>query len=68
MVKNNPDLLSSKEAAAMAGVSISTIYRWFDQGRIEGRQYPSGTYRFYRSSLMDLLVKSTPLPRKNRRQ
>ena len=57
------DLITASQAARMAGVSPSTIYRWFDQRYIEGRQYPTGTIRIKRESVIRLIDESTPRPR-----
>lgn len=45
------DVLSTKEAAEICKVALSTIVYWFDKGLIEGYRTPGGHRRIFRSDL-----------------
>lgn len=40
-----PKLISTSEAAALIGVSPSTVSRMLDRGELAGYQFPNGTIR-----------------------
>ncbi len=50
-------LLRVGEAAEVLAVSRWTIYRWVDEGRLEGTKIGRGSLRVFRSSL-DRLVQN----------
>jgi excisionase family DNA binding protein len=45
------DVLSTKEAAIICKVALSTIVYWFDKGLIRGYRTPGGHRRIFRSDL-----------------
>lgn len=45
------DVLSTKEAAVVCKVALSTIVYWFDKGLIRGYRTPGGHRRIFRSDL-----------------
>lgn len=45
------DVLSTKEAAVICKVALSTIVYWFDKGLIRGYRTPGGHRRIFRSDL-----------------
>ena len=45
------DVLSTKEAAVICKVALSTIVYWFDKGLIQGYRTPGGHRRIFRSDL-----------------
>jgi len=55
-------LLRVEEAARLLSVSRWTIYRWLEEGRLEGTKLNRGSLRVFRASA-DALVQShrTPL-------
>ena len=46
-------LISSEEAAAIAGVSSRTIYRWVEAGRIHFTETAAGAFRICFNSIID---------------
>lgn len=56
------DLLSVSQAAAVAGVSLYTIRRWDNDGRIESVRTPTGHRRFRRRDVEALLQPSPTVP------
>lgn len=46
MTEAKPELLSMADAAAMLGVSATTLRRWADEGQIKAIKFPSGHRRF----------------------
>jgi excisionase family DNA binding protein len=49
------DVLSTKEAAVICKVALSTIVYWFDKGLIRGYRTPGGHRRIFRSDLEKFL-------------
>lgn len=49
-------LLRVGEAAEVLAVSRWTIYRWVDEGRLEGTKIGRGSLRVFRSSLDRLVL------------
>lgn len=49
--RSTRDVLSTKEAAEICKVALSTIVYWFDKGLIEGYRTPGGHRRIFRSDL-----------------
>jgi excisionase family DNA binding protein len=52
-----PEFLSTSEAAALTGVSPSTIGRWASQGRIQFRVGPRGQRLFRRQDIEAVVIK-----------
>lgn len=55
--------LDRYEAAAVAGVDITTLWRWTKSGRLRGFKYPNairGTY-FRREDVLAAITPSIPL-------
>ncbi len=48
-------LLRVGEAAAFLAVSRWTIYRWVEEGRLEGTKIGHGSLRVFRTSIMKLV-------------
>lgn len=44
-MKNNPSVLTPKEAARLCGLSSQTITRAFDAGRLKGYRVPGSKFR-----------------------
>lgn len=53
-----PDLLSPREAAAIAGVTVRTMNRYADDGRVTFIRLPSGHRRYHRESVEALVGRS----------
>ena len=53
----NKQLLQVGEAADVLAVSRWTIYRWVEEGRLEGTKIGRGSLRMFRASL-DRLVQN----------
>lgn len=51
---SNGDLISTAEAASLAGVNVKTIVRWFDAGKIGGQIVPMGSHSMRRVSRVSL--------------
>jgi excisionase family DNA binding protein len=51
-------LLRVGEAAEFLAVSRWTIYRWVEQGRLEGTKVGHGSVRVFRTSLEQLVQKN----------
>ena len=47
----SPQLLSWKQAASMLGISVSTLRRWVQDGKLEEPEEYSGLKRFRRGNL-----------------
>ncbi|GAA2022288.1 helix-turn-helix domain-containing protein [Pseudokineococcus marinus] len=56
------DLLSVSQAAALVGVSLDTIRRWDNDGRIQSVRTPTGHRRFRRGDVEALLQPSPAAP------
>ena len=56
-VAKNKQLLRVAEAADVLAVSRWTIYRWVEEGRLEGTKIGRGSLRVFRTSL-DQLVRN----------
>ena len=52
------DLLTSTSAAKLAGVGVSSIKRWADEGKIQAVKTPGGHRRFLKSDLLRYLNQS----------
>lgn len=51
------DLISAKAAAAIAGVSFDTVYRWIREDRVPGViRLPTGRYRIPRKAWLEFLA------------
>lgn len=55
------DVLSTKEAAVICKVALSTIVYWFDKGLIRGYRTPGGHRRIFRADL-DKFMKDHQMP------
>lgn len=53
--ENDPELLTSSEAARHVGVTVRTLHRWEEQGRITARRTPGGHRRYSRNDLNALV-------------
>lgn len=51
-------LFRADEVAEIFGVSRRTIYRWHDEGRIDGIKVSANVLRFERAELIRILDKS----------
>lgn len=61
MSTEDPELRTA-EAAALAGVSVSTLYRYTRLGYIRFRTLPSGQRRYLRSQLREDLATAPTEP------
>ncbi len=52
------DLLGTAESAKLIGVSVRTLYRYEDQGRITSVRTPGGHRRYRRSEVEALLSRA----------
>ena len=52
-----PEILSIGEAARILGISVDTLRRWSNDGRIPTITLPSGQRRFHREDLDVILGK-----------
>jgi len=59
------DVLSTKEAANICKVALSTIVYWFDKGLIKGYRTPGGHRRIFRMDL-EKFMKDHAIPLGNR--
>lgn len=50
-----PKFLTTSEAAALIGVSASTVSRMLDRGELAGYQFPNGTIRLEECELKEWL-------------
>lgn len=48
-------LMRPREVAKVLNVSISTIYRWFWEGKLEGVQIGGDTIRIFSSCIKEIL-------------
>lgn len=48
-------LVRPREVATVMAVSVSTIYRWFWEGKLRGVQITGGTIRILESSINEKL-------------
>jgi excisionase family DNA binding protein len=51
-------LLRVDEAAELVGVSRWTIYRWVEEGRLEGTKLGRSTLRIFHASLLAMVEQS----------
>lgn len=51
----NTELLTTRQAGAMAQVQLQSIYRWLAQGKAHGVKTSGGQYRICKNSLFHLL-------------
>ncbi len=58
----NLDLLTTKQAAEYLGISVPTIQRYVEEGRITYVQFTEKTWRFRRCDLDTFIVKNLVLP------
>lgn len=49
-------LLTTAEAAALLSVSVRTIWRYIDAGRLKARRLPGGQYRIAEAAVLDILA------------
>lgn len=47
-------LLRPDEVAAFCSVSVSTVYRWFECGKVDGIKISKKAIRIYRASVVGL--------------
>lgn len=52
------DFLTVSQAAALLGVSPSTLRNWDRMGKLKATRHPINAYRLYRRSDLDGLLKS----------
>ena len=50
------DYLQIKDAAALVGVSSSTLRNWEKQGKLKARRNPINCYRLYRREDLETLL------------
>ena len=56
-------LLRVKEVAKLLSVSRWTVYRWLEEGRLEGTKLNRGSLRVFRASVTALVeAHRTPVP------
>jgi|UniRef100_A0A7C5AK83 excisionase family DNA binding protein len=46
-------LLRPREVAGRLGISISSVYRWFWEGKLQGVKLASGPVRIYQSAVLE---------------
>lgn len=49
-----PDVLTPSQVAAQFAVSVATVNRWADEGRLAGFRTPTGRWRFRRTDIEKL--------------
>jgi len=47
------ELLTAREAGALARVTVQSVYRWLAQGKVHGLKTPGGHYRICRGSVLN---------------
>jgi len=52
-------LIRPREVAKRLAVSRSTIYRWFEEGKIRGVKIAGGTVRILESAIEDLIKEAS---------
>jgi len=55
---NQQRLLRPREVARLLAVSLSTVYRWYWEGRLRGVRLDSGTIRILESAVREKLPKA----------
>ena len=50
------DYLKIKEAAALVGVSSSTLRNWEKQGKLKAHRNPHNSYRLYKKADLEALL------------
>ena len=58
------ELLSTSQVAKRLAVSVSTVSRWAQEGKLRAARLPSGTYRFLATDVDDMLAKLRGEPNK----
>jgi len=56
--------LTVKEASAFLGVSIMTLHRWDAAGKLKALRHPINSYRLYKKSDLEKLLKRVAKERK----
>jgi len=54
---NQERLLRAQEVARLLGISRSTLYRWYWEGRLRGVRLDTGTIRILESAVREKLAK-----------
>ena len=61
---NFKQYLTVKQAAKILGVTIMTMHRWDDAGKLTALRHPINNYRLYRRSDLEKLLKKVGKNRK----
>ncbi len=56
MVVTVSEIMTTKEAAKLLGMSRCSVYRWLNRGWITGITLPNGTIRVIRTSIDKVLA------------
>jgi excisionase family DNA binding protein len=56
------DLISVGEAASLLQVSVSTVRRWFDSGRLRGKRYAGGPRKVLKQDVEVMVASSIHEP------
>lgn len=54
------DLVTPKAAAALVGVSVNSIYRWVEEGRVRAYRVAGSRYRLSRADVLGLVEEVVP--------
>ena len=55
---NQERLMRPREVARLLGISLSTVYRWYWEGRLRGVKLDGGTVRILESAVREKLAQA----------
>ena len=60
LMHNGRELLTLSQTAERAGVSLRTVYKWLNEGRLEYVRNPGGAVRIYADCLYNTADRRQP--------
>lgn len=61
-IPNHPDILTTRQAAQLIGVSLRSIQVWVEAGKLAARKTPGGHRRVQRADVLRLVSKTASAP------
>jgi len=61
-IPNHPDILTTRQAADLIGVSLRSIQLWVESGKLAACKTPGGHRRLQRADVLRLVVKTASVP------